>query len=131
MTRVCSYSWRAPFRQMERAFGAMPAVDVTEIDGGFEVTAELPGMDEKNVEVKLANHTLTIKGEKRDEQEETKKDYYMRERSFGSFQRSFTVPDGVDMDKIEAIFKKGVLTVTLPKTAEAKKTEKKITIKAA
>jgi len=109
----------------------MPAVDVTEIDGGFEVTAELPGMDEKNVEVKLANHTLTIKGEKRDEQEETKKDYYMRERSFGSFQRSFTVPDGVDMDKIEAIFKKGVLTVTLPKTAEAKKTEKKITIKAA
>ena len=80
MTRVCSYSWRAPFRQMERAFGAMPAVDVTEIDGGFEVTAELPGMDEKNVEVKLANHTLTIKGEKRDEQEETKKDYYMREQ---------------------------------------------------
>ena len=95
-----SYSWRAPFRQMERAFGAMPAVDVTEIDGGFEVTAELPGMDEKNVEVKLANHTLTIKGEKRDEQEETKKDYYMRERSFGLFQRSFTLPEGVDMDKI-------------------------------
>jgi HSP20 family protein len=73
--------WRAPFRQVERASGAKPAVDVTETDGGFEITAELPGMDEKNIEVKLANHTLTIKGEKRDEKEETKKDYYMRERS--------------------------------------------------
>ena len=123
--------WRAPFRQVERAFGAMPAVDVTETDGGFEVTAELPGMDEKNIEVKLANHTLTIKGEKRDEKEETKKDYYTRERSFGSFQRSFTVPEGVDTDKIEASFKKGVLTVTLPKTAETKKAEKKITVKVA
>ena len=123
--------WRAPFRQVEKAFGAMPAVDVTETDGGFEVTAELPGIDEKNVEVKLANNTLTIKGEKRDEKEETKKDYYMREGSFGSFQRSFALPDGVDTDKIEASFKKGVLTVTLPKTAEAKKAEKKITVKVA
>ncbi len=109
----------------------MPAVDVTETEGGYEVVAELPGMDEKNIEVKLANHTLTIKGEKRDEKEETKKDYYMRERSFGSFQRSFTLPEGVDTDKIEASFKKGVLTVTVPKTAEAKKAEKKITVKAA
>ncbi len=123
--------WRAPFRQVERALGAMPAVDVTETESGYEVIAELPGMDEKNVEVKLANHTLTIKGEKRDEKEETKKDYYMRERSFGSFQRSFTLPEGVDTDKIEASFKKGVLTVTVPKTAEAKKAEKKITVKAA
>jgi len=123
--------WRAPFRQMERAFGAMPAVDVCETDGGYEFTAELPGMDEKNIEVKLANHTLTIKGEKRDEKEETKKDYYMRERSFGSFQRSFTLPEGVDTDKVEATFNKGILTVTVPKTAKAKKAEKKITVKAA
>ena len=122
--------WRAPLRQVERAFGAMPAVDVTETDGAFEVTAELPGIDEKNIEVKLANRTLTIKGEKRDEKEETKKDYYMRERSFGSFQRSFTLPEGVDTDKIEASFKNGVLTVTVPKTAEAKKAEKKIAVTA-
>jgi HSP20 family protein len=115
---------------MEKPFGAMPAVDVTEADGGYEVTAELPGMDEKNIEVKLANRTLTIKGEKRDEKEETKKDYYMRERNFGSFQRSFTLPEGVDIDKIEASFKKGVLTVTVPKTAEAKKAEKKIAVTA-
>ena len=96
-----------------------------------EITAELPGMDEKNVEVKLINGVLTIKGEKQDDKEEKKKDYYMRERSFGSFQRSFQVPEGVDTDKIEANFKKGVLTVTLPKSAETQKAEKKIAVKSA
>jgi len=123
--------WRAPLRGMQSAFEAMPAVDLIETAKAYEVTAELPGMDEKNVEVKLANHTLTIKGEKRDEKEETKKDYYMRERSFGSFQRIITVPEGIDADKVEAIFKKGILTVTLPKTAEAQKAEKEIAIKSA
>ncbi len=77
--------WRALSRRIELAFETMPAVDSTETEKAFEVTAELPGMDEKNIEVTLA--TLTIKGETRDEKEETKKDYYMRERSFGSFQR--------------------------------------------
>jgi HSP20 family protein len=121
----------APFRRGEAAFGAVPAVDVSETDKAYEITAELPGMDEKNVEVKLANGLLTIKGEKHDEKEEKKKDYYMRERSFGSFERTFQVPDGVDSDKIEASYKKGVLTVTLPKSAEAQKSEKKIAVKAA
>ena len=109
----------------------MPTVDVSETDKAYEITAELPGMDEKNVEVKLANGLLTIKGEKQDEKEEKKKDYHMRERSYGSFERSFQVPDGVDADKIEANFKKGVLTVILPKSAEAQKAEKKITVKSA
>ena len=79
----------APFRRAEAALGAMPAVDVSETDKAYEITAELPGMDEKNVEVKLANGVLTIKGEKQEEKEEKKKDYYMRERRFGSFQRAF------------------------------------------
>ncbi len=112
------------------AVAAVPAVDVTETDKAYEIAAELPGMDEKNIEVKLADGTLTIKGEKQEEKEEKKKDYYLQERSFGSFQRTFQVPDGVDTDKIEATFKKGVLTVTLPKTAEAQKAEKKIAVKA-
>ncbi len=120
-----------PFRRAEAAMGAMPAVDITETDKAYEITAELPGMDEKNVDVKLANGVLTIKGAKREEKEKKKKDYYLSERSFGSFQRTFQVPDGVDSDKIEASFKKGVLTVTLPKSAEAQKAEKKIAVKAA
>jgi len=133
--------WRSPFGRSffdiepvwrtQAAIGAMPAVDVAESDKAFEITAELPGMDEKNVEVKVADGVLTIKGEKQEEREEKKKDYYLNERSFGSFQRSFQVPSGVDTDKIEANYKKGVLTVTLPKSSEAQKAEKKITVKAA
>ena len=110
---------------------AAPAVDVAETDKAYEVSAELPGMDEKNIDVKFSDGVLTIKGEKEEVKEEKKKDYYLNERSFGSFQRSFRLPDGVDADKIEANFKKGVLTVTVPKSAEAQKAAKKIEIKAA
>ena len=109
----------------------LPAVDVAENDKQYEITAELPGMDEKDIEVKLSNGMLTIKGEKNEEKEEREKGYYLSERRYGSFQRSFQVPDGVDADNIEASVKKGVLTVTLPKTPEAQKAEKKIAIKSA
>jgi len=133
--------WRLPFRRSvfdiepfwrrELTWGAAPAVDIVEKDNAYEVTAELPGLDEKNIEVKLANGGLTIKGEKQEEKEEKKKDYYLHERHFGSFERQFRVPEGVDTDKIEANFKKGVLTVTLPKKPEAQKPEKKIAVKTA
>lgn len=108
-----------------------PAIDLAEKDDGYEITAELPGLDEKNVEIRLSNHTLTISGEKREEKEEKQKDYFLSERRYGSFQRSFQLPEGVDGDRIEASFAKGVLTVKLPKTAEAKQAEKKIAVKAA
>jgi HSP20 family protein len=108
-----------------------PAVDVVEKEKEYEISAELPGMDEKNIEIKLSNGTLTIKGEKKEEKEERDKDYYLSERRYGSFLRSFQVPEGVDAAKIEATFAKGVLTVKLPKSAEAQKGEKKIAIKAA
>jgi HSP20 family protein len=88
------------------------------------------GMDEKNVEVTLAKGVLTIKGEKQEEREEKRKGYHMRERSLGSFERSFQVPQGVDADKIKTSFKKGILAVTLPKKTEARKAEKEIAIKA-
>ena len=133
--------WRVPFRRSifdiepfwrrELSWRAAPAVDIAEKDKAYEVTAELPGIDEKDVEVKLVDGGLTIKGEKQEEKEEKKKGYYLHERHFGSFERRFAVPDGVDTDKIEASFKKGVLTVTLPKKAEAQKPEKKIEVKAA
>lgn len=108
-----------------------PAVDMVEKDGFYEVTAELPGMDDKSVEVKVANGVLTIRGEKSEEKKEDKKDYHLSERRYGSFQRSFALPDGIDRDKIEATFAKGLLSVKLPKTAEAVSSEKKIEIKAA
>ena len=101
-------------------------MDVAEHEKAYEITAELPGMDESNIDVKFSDGTLTIKGEKKDEREERQKDYHLSERRYGSFQRSFSVPDGVDADKIEAHFKNGVLTVTLPKKPEAQKSEKKI-----
>jgi len=120
-----------PFWRGELKFTGAPAVDIAEKDNAFEITADLPGMDEKNVEVQVANGNLTIKGEKKEEKEEKKKDFYLHERHFGSFERSFSIPDGVDADKIEANFKKGVLTVTLPKKPEAQKPAKKIDVKAA
>lgn len=120
-----------PLWRREAVWETAPAVDVAESEKAYEITAELPGMDEKNVEVKVVNGNLTIKGQKQEEEEEKKKDYYLHERRFGSFERSFELPEGVDADKIEASFKKGVLTVTLPKKPEAQKPAKKIEVKAA
>jgi HSP20 family protein len=120
-----------PFWRGERSWAVAPAVDIVDKPKAYEITVELPGLDEKNVEVKLSNGTLTITGEKKEEKEEKKKDFYLSERRYGSFQRSFTLPPGVDPDKIEASFKNGVLTVVMPKTAEAQKAEKKITVQAA
>ncbi len=119
-----------PFWRGEPAWDTKPAVDVVEKDKAYEVTAELPGMDEKNIEVQFSDGVLTIKGEKKEETEEKKKDYYVSERRYGSFRRSFQVPDGVDPEKIDASFKNGVLTVTLPKSPETQKKEKKITVTA-
>jgi HSP20 family protein len=136
-----SFGWRVPSARSMFDFdlpeltrgrwSVVPSMDLVEKDAEYEITAELPSIDEKNVEIKLSNHLLTIKGEKEDKTEEKRKDYYLSERRYGSFQRSFHLPDGVDADKIEANFARGVLTVKLPKTAEAQKAEKKIAVKAA
>ena len=111
------------------SFAAAPRVDVKESDDAYEIAAELPGLDEKDIELALRGDVLSISGEKKAEREEKKKDYYLSERSYGAFHRSFRVPENVDADKIGAKFAKGVLTVTLPKTAEAKKKQRKIAIK--
>ena len=105
-----------------------PRFDVSETDEAVSVSAELPGMEEKDVEVTLDERSLSIKGEKKAEREETRKNYYLSERSYGHFQRTIPLPEGVDRDKAKAQFKKGVLTVTLPKTAQAKKEHQRITV---
>jgi HSP20 family protein len=111
-------------------FAVTPAIDIVEKDNTYEVTAELPGLDAKNIELQLADGVLTVKGEKKEEREEKTKDRYVSERRYGSFRRSLQVPASVDADKIEASYKSGVLTITLPKSAEAQKQQKTIPITA-
>jgi HSP20 family protein len=106
-----------------------PKVDISESKGGYKLTAELPGLDEKDIEIAVTGRMLSIKGEKRQERDIDEKDYHVTERSYGSFRRSFTLPEGVDPEKIDASFKKGVLTVSLPKSAEAKSKQRKISVK--
>lgn len=108
----------------------MPRIDFSETDKEVEVTAELPGLDEKDVEVTLADGVLTIKGEKKSERTEEGKDVHVSERSYGSFQRVVQLPQGVDADNVTADFSKGILTVKAPKLPELQANSKKIEIKA-
>lgn len=113
-----------------RLEGFTPRVDVVDTGEGIKIVAELPGMDDKDIEVSLTGDALTIKGEKKEEKEEKGKDYYRSERSFGSFTRTVPIPEGIDAEAVAASFKKGVLTVTMPKTKQAIKDAKKISVKA-
>ncbi len=105
-----------------------PAVDLFEDKNDIVVKAELPGMEKENVEVKLTDHTLTIKGEKKKEEEIKEENYYRSERSYGSFIRTLELPTDVHADKVKASFKNGVLEVRLPKTEEAKTKEFKVKV---
>jgi HSP20 family protein len=107
----------------------VPELDVRENGKAFVIEAELPGVEEKDVTVTLANGLLTIKGEKKDEREEKGETYYRAERSFGSFERSLRLPDTIDDSRVEARFEKGVLKITAPKRPEAVKAERKIEIR--
>jgi len=117
-----------PFWRRDFGFNVTPAIDIVEKDKAFEVTAELPGLDVKDIDIKLANGMLTIKGEKQEQKEEKTKDRYVSERRYGSFRRSLQVPGSVDAGKIEASYKSGVLTVTLPKSPDAQNNQKKIPV---
>jgi len=109
--------------------GFAPRVNVTESDKEVKVSAELPGMDEKNVEISLTPEALTIQGEKTVEHKGDDKGYKYMERSYGSFQRTIPLPAEVDADKAQAVYEKGVLTVTLPKKETAKPRGKRVEIK--
>lgn len=116
-----SGSWPALYRGLEERWPAFaPRVDVTETENELHISAELPGIDAKDVDVSISKDMLTIRGEKREEQEEKGRNYYRTERSYGSFQRMISLPAEVDSDKVEATFKNGVLSITLPKTVEAR-----------
>jgi HSP20 family protein len=119
-----------PFGRLERGLGiAAPRIDFSESDKGYEVVAELPGLDQKDIAVELKDDVLTLSGEKKEEVEKKEKNYHLSERRFGSFRRSFRLSSEVDQNKISAAFENGVLTVGLPKTSKAQKPSKKISIK--
>ena len=142
-----------PFTQLQnevdRLFGdfsrAMPAgrwslaqngqmalsIDVSETDKAIEVSAELPGVDEKDIDVSLHDDVLTIKAEKKAEKESKDKTWHMVERSYGSVRRTIGIPFSIDPDKVEAKFDKGVLRITLPKPPEADRKGRNIKIKGA
>lgn len=130
--------WRWPLaRRAGGAFPAMrdwvraPVIDVVDAEGAYRLTAELPGMTPADIDVKVTDATITIRGEKTDERKEEKEDYLLSERRYGSFHRTLPLPDGVDADAIAAEFVNGVLTVTLPKTTAAKQKVRKVEVKAA
>ena len=108
----------------------MPTVDISEMENGFEIRAELPGVTESDVNVSVTDNLLPIKGEKRQEKETDNKNYHRVERRYGSFQRSFTLPRNVETADIKAGYKDGVLTLTIPKVEAAKPTEIPITANA-
>lgn len=108
----------------------VPALEMTESDEAYKLTAELPGIDPANVEVTVAEGVLTITGEKKEEREEKEKNYYFSERSYGSFQRSLQLPGDAAADKITARSKDGVLTITLPKDEKANARKRRIEIDA-
>jgi HSP20 family protein len=122
----------APLTFREPALGGefTPRVDVVESDKDFKVTAELPGMEPKDIQINLEKDTLTLSGEKKSEHEEKQKGYHRIERSYGTFQRVIPLATEIDEEKVDAQFKNGVLTITLPKTPAAVKTAKKIEVKA-
>jgi HSP20 family protein len=132
--RLFDSFWRGfdspSFGGFEEASGRLrPRTDIAETNKEVEVKIELPGIDEKDVDITLSQGVLTIKGEKKSEHEEKGGDFYLAERSFGAFQRSIQLPNGVDIDKVSAEFAKGVLTVRMPKLPEAQSTVKKIEVK--
>lgn len=136
MNRVFDSFWN----RFDRPFGGAvdtglwqgyPRADVSETDETVEVTVEVPGLDEKELEVSLTGDVLTVKGERRNEREENRKGWYLAERSYGSFYRAIPLPPGVETDEAKAKLRNGVLTVSLPKTADAQAKAKRIDVKAA
>lgn len=132
MRRMMEDFWMTPFEEFGR-WGEtfVPRVDVKEQDNEVIVSAELPGLDQKDISLEVTRDTVRIAGEKKHEAKEEEKGYYRHETSYGSFERVIDLPTEVDENKAEAEFSKGVLTIKLPKSEEARAQRKKIKIKSA
>jgi HSP20 family protein len=122
MNRMFDESYRGRQAGEDWALGGSwaPAVDIYETDGSIVLQAELPGLDPKDVDVRVENNVLTLRGQRKFDETVTKDNYHRVERSYGSFTRSFTLPSEVDTEKIQANYRDGVLRLTLPTREEAK-----------
>ncbi|QYJ90317.1 Hsp20/alpha crystallin family protein [Shewanella rhizosphaerae] len=120
--------WLTTWPNTRTELGVMPAIDVKECAEYVEIKAELPDMEEKDIDVDIRGNYLTISGEKRHEQEKDEKGYHLRERSFGSFQRQIPLGFNIDADQITAKYKKGVLAIHVPKPAELQQDAKKVKV---
>lgn len=120
--------WPERWSRAEEVEMTVPSVDVFEEKDDVVVKAELPGLDKDNIEVNVTDHLLTIKGEKKKEEEVKEENYYRAERSYGSFLRTLELPKDVQADKVKASFKNGILEIRMPKTEEAKAKEVKVKI---
>jgi HSP20 family protein len=130
MDRLFDDFWLNPFRGTEEWTGSyLPPVNIRENDGQVIAEVELPGMSEKEIDITVTRDTLRISGEKKQQEETKKENYYCMESSYGSFDRLVDLPSEVDEEKTEAEFKNGVLTVRMPKSQEAKTKSKKIPVK--
>ena len=136
MERLFDDFWKGSGRQSMTSMPwihgeVMPSIDVTEDDMKFHVQVELPGMDKDDVDITLTGSVLTIRGEKKRDEEQKGRGFFRKERSYGAFTRSLQLPAEVDEKNIRASFEKGVLQIELPKTEEAQKRVTHIDIKAA
>jgi HSP20 family protein len=128
-----SYPWEGQMPDVMANMGRfdlVPDMDVKDSDKELTLTMELPGVDEKDVDITVTDQSLTISGEKKAESSKTEGDFFRSERSFGSFSRSMLLPFRPDADKVEAKYNKGVLTIRVPKPAEAIQSSRKIAISA-
>ena len=123
-------AFMGPFERTEIKNSVFPKLDIAELKDKYEIKAELPGIDEKDINLSVEDGLLTISGEKRAETEEKDKGYYLNECSYGTFSRSVRLPDNIADDKISAQFKKGVLVIDMPKTQQAQSKVRKIAITA-
>ena len=105
-----------------------PSVDITETDAAYLIKGEIPGVNKEDIKINIENGMLTMSGERKHEQEEKNKKFHRIERSYGSFMRSFRLPDNVDEAAVKAEFKDGMLNVTLPKSAQAKAKTTNVTV---
>ena len=132
MRRMMEDFWMTPFADMGRwSETFVPSVDVKEEDDQVVVSAELPGLDQKDVDVEVTQDSVRIAGEKKHEEEKKEKGYYRKESAYGSFERIIDLPTPIDEDRAEAEFSKGVLTIRLPKSEQAKSKRKKVEVKSA